>query len=342
MKAMDHYQQKKIALYAIIVIIAIVGYAFSPLILIFFGVLYAIRFALTTLTFDIKDKNVVITGCDTGFGNLLAKKLDQAGVRVFASCLTPSGLASLKESLSSRSVVLSLDITDEKSVDQFSEKVIRSCGNSGLWALVNNAGILDGTVVDLTPLSTYRKVMDVNFFGHVAVTRKFLRCIKKSKGRIINMTSIAGRFSGPAFSSYSASKYAMESFSDSLRVEMRQWGVQVIIMEPGSMITPLFTGASSSANKFFQMADKETQDEYGDEWVATTTKLLGGADIIAGEPDIVVNGYIQAISSRYPWHRYQLGLDATVLYLASHLPSYLVDLFFGLPLPVPRVLSKRK
>jgi len=297
---------------------------------------------LTTLTLDIKDKNVVITGCDTGFGNLLAKRLDQSGVRVFASCLTPSGLASLKESLSSRAVVLSLDVTDEKSVEQFSETVIQTCGSNGVWALVNNAGILDGTVVDLTPVSTYKKVMEVNFFGHVAITRKFLRSIKKTKGRIVNMASIAGRFSGPAFSAYSASKYAMESFSDSLRVEMRQWGVQVVLIEPGSMSTPLFTSAPSLANKYFQIADKETQEEYGDEWVTTTTKLLSSSDMIAGDPNIVVDAYVKAISSKYPWHRYQLGLDATVLYLSSHIPSYLTDLGFGLPLPVPRALKKRK
>jgi len=122
---------------------------------------------------DMKGKVIFISGCDTGFGNMLAKKLDDLGAHVIASCLTESGAKELIKQCSENLETVMLDITNQDNIDHVYDHVSRKYEN-GIYAIINNAGIAKGFFAELTPMSDYRLVMDINFFGHVAVTKKIL------------------------------------------------------------------------------------------------------------------------------------------------------------------------
>ncbi|XP_050778973.1 17-beta-hydroxysteroid dehydrogenase type 2 isoform X3 [Gopherus flavomarginatus] len=143
----------------------------------------------------VDNKAVLITGSDSGFGHALAKYLDNLGFVVFAGVLNEkgSGAEELKRSCSQRLCVLQLDITSSAQIKEAYLKISEMVQNTGLWGVVNNAGILgfpaDG---ELLPMSVYKQCMDVNFFGHVETTKMFLPLLRKSKGRLINISSMAG------------------------------------------------------------------------------------------------------------------------------------------------------
>ncbi|GBN92043.1 Estradiol 17-beta-dehydrogenase 2, partial [Araneus ventricosus] len=173
-------------------------------------------------------------GCDTGFGNALAKRLDSKGFHVFATCLFPTGAGAmdLKASCSNRLHVLYMDVTKDESVKKAFEYVKEHLGSSKLWAVVNNAGILKGFSVDFSSVDDFRDCIDVNFLGSVRVTKAFLPLLRQTKGRIVNVTSSSGEIPLPFFTPYTASKYAAVGFTDCLRFELDTWGISVVSIEP--------------------------------------------------------------------------------------------------------------
>ncbi|XP_030052531.1 retinol dehydrogenase 16-like isoform X2 [Microcaecilia unicolor] len=169
---------------------------------------------------NLTDKYVFITGCDSGFGNLLACQLDGQGLRVLAACLTQRGAEQLKEGTSQRLQTIILDVTDSESVAAAANWVKLQVGDRGLWGLVNNAGIsLPSLPNEWLLKDDFLKILNVNLLGLIDVTLSLLPLIRKAKGRIVNVSSMAGRISLVG-GGYSISKYGVEAFSDSLRREL--------------------------------------------------------------------------------------------------------------------------
>uniref|UniRef100_A0A672QE79 Estradiol 17-beta-dehydrogenase 2-like n=1 Tax=Sinocyclocheilus grahami TaxID=75366 RepID=A0A672QE79_SINGR len=177
---------------------------------------------------------VLVSGCDSGFGHDLARFLDSAGMRVFAGLLDElsPGALKLKKDASPNLTVLQLDITNI--CIQTSALMLFFMTHllwTGLWALVNNAGVLgymcDGEIL---PIKMYKKCLDVNFIGSVEITQAFLPLIRQSKGRLIKVPL-------PGFAGYGASKAALISFNGAIRQELSRWGVKVIIIQPGAFKT---------------------------------------------------------------------------------------------------------
>ena len=167
-------------------------------------------------------KYIFISGCDTGIGHTLAIRLDRLGFNVIASVLNSNYIVILQSKLSSRSTVFHLDITKQDQIDTVYHLV--KTKTDTLYALVNNAGIIVHGCIDWTSMETIREVMNVNFFGHVAMTKTFLPLLlTKSKCRIVNVGSATGFFTFPNTSAYSASKHALNAFTDCLRREMAPW-----------------------------------------------------------------------------------------------------------------------
>lgn len=166
---------------------------------------------------DKGNKYVYITGCDSGFGNLLARHLDKEGFRVIASCYTEKGEESLKKSCSSNLITTHLDVRSKESVAKVAAMIKDKVGERGLWAVVNNAGVsVPSAPCDWLTIDDYKSMMDVNLNGVIAVTLSVLPLIKKARGRVVNVASVFGRISatgGP----YTVSKYGVEAFNDSLR-----------------------------------------------------------------------------------------------------------------------------
>lgn len=186
----------------------------------------------------IKDKVVFITGCDGGFGNDLAKFLDSRGALVFAGCLNDKsdGVLTLKKHCSNNLKVVKLDVTSDNDVAKAVEAIETFLRESSkeLWALVNNAGLNFLGEVEWTPLHLFEKVLNVNMYGTIRMTKAFLPFLRKSQGRLINVTSVKGRLSYPGNGPYTMSKHAISTFTDQLRMELKPFKVKVILEEPGN------------------------------------------------------------------------------------------------------------
>jgi len=291
------------------------------------------------------NKVVLISGCDSGFGKLSALQLSSKGCTVLAGCYTNEGIQSLNAEKRSNLIPFSLDITKQKSIDDAVKLVNKYCKDQGLWALINNAGIAHGAEVDLLPLQGMRDLLEVNFFGHVAMTQALLTFIKKSKGRIINTASVAGRgIAIPRLTSYVVSKRAIEGFNDCLRIELKPWGINVIVIEPGYMGTEIFANARLLHVEWRRNIPKEKIEEYGDVYFnELESQAASRRTRKIGDPQLVSDAYTHAVLSSYPKQRYLVGTDAWLIFSWLPLvPSWLGDIIISYlsPMPVPLVLRK--
>ncbi|CAF3806979.1 unnamed protein product [Adineta steineri] len=274
-----------------------------------------------------KDKYVLISGCDTGFGHTLAIELDKQGFNVLAGVYTSNNIIILQNKLSPKATVFQLDITKQEDIDSAYE-LIRKKTNT-LHALVNNAGVGIPGYIDWITLESMRKTMDVNFFGHVAMTKTFLPLlISKRNSRVINITSVAGILAGPNLSAYAASKYALESFSDCLRREMYRWNLRVSIIEPGFMKTPIIEGVRKPFDDFWKELTNDVQERWGKDSLNEIYDGPGRNIFIkhAEDPMKVVRALQHAVMNTNPHIRYQPGCQSSLFfYPLSMLPAWLVD-----------------
>ncbi len=190
---------------------------------------------------DVTDKYVLVTGCDSGFGNLLARYLGQKrGCHVIAACLTEGGVEALERGAPKGTVTgIVMDVTDTESIRLARDKVATIVDDKGLWGLVNNAGIAGiPAPYHWLKKQEIQRVLDVNLMGTIEVTNEFFPLIRRAKGRIVNVASTMAVLPA-ATGGYSISKIGVEAFSDALRVTCRAFGVTVHILEPGFFQTNL-------------------------------------------------------------------------------------------------------
>ncbi|KAM8804163.1 retinol dehydrogenase 5 isoform 1-T4 [Rhynchonycteris naso] len=286
------------------------------------------------------DAFVFITGCDSGFGRLLALRLDQKGFRVLASCLTPSGAEDLQRVASSRLHTTLLDVTDPQSVQQAAKWVETYVGESGLFGLVNNAGVAG--IIGPTPWLTqddFHRVLNVNTLGPIRVTLALLPLLQQARGRVINITSVLGRLAANG-GGYCVSKFGLEAFSDSLRRDMAPFGVRVSIVEPGFFQTPV-TNLDSLENTLkacWARLPPATRADYGDAFLTKYLKVQQRVMKLICNPDLtkVSRCLEHALTACHPRTRYSPGWDAKLLWLpASYLPASLVDAVLTSILPKP-------
>ena len=186
-------------------------------------------------------RSVVITGCSTGIGRASALRMDSIGWRVFAGVRKEADAESLSKAGSSRLVPLILDVADQATIDASRKTVASELVDGALHGLVNNAGITVQGPLEYLPLDEMRKQMEVNVTGQIAVTQAFLPYLRTARGRIVFMSSIAGRAPAlPFIAPYSASKKALEAIGESLKVELMADGIGVSLIEPGSIATEIW------------------------------------------------------------------------------------------------------
>lgn len=274
-------------------------------------------------------KSVVISGCDTGFGHGVAVQLDKLGFTVFAGVYAPDsqGAKQLKQKLSNRSHIVKLDITKQIDIDNLVNYVKQH--TNSVYALINNAGIGAGGLIDWIDMNHVRTVMEVNFFGHVAMTKSFLPLITASPGnRVINLCSVAGYLASVGMMAYSSSKFAMEAFSDSLRREMLMWDIKVSIIEPGFMKTPIVEGHSDKLLQLWNGLDSTTRRRYGEGFGEELVQAHTKGDVLlkhAEDPILVVNDIVHAVQSTSPKIRYRPGWQSSrLLFPISMLPAWYV------------------
>jgi NAD(P)-dependent dehydrogenase (short-subunit alcohol dehydrogenase family) len=288
------------------------------------------QYLFSASNIDARDKYVLISGCDTGFGHALALALDADGYHVFVGIFNPANRASLIERLSSRAIVFELDVTRQDHIDAAYELVISKTNK--LHALVNNAGIGKGGLIDWTSNEFIRSLMEVNFFGHVAMTKALLPLLTvKRHSRIVNVCSVAGFLSGPATSAYSSSKYALEAFSDCLRREMAPWGLHVSIIEPGMMRTPIIDGLDRALHDLWISTSNDIKERWGEEFFSDQLQKAQSNPFIeyAEDPMLVIDALRHAVMNTKPKLRYRPGWQSQVFFLLSMGPAWLVDVLMA-------------
>jgi len=268
---------------------------------------------------------VVVTGTSTGIGAACALHLDRLGFRIFAGVRKEKDGETLIQKTSGRITPLLIDVTDEASTTAAADIVAKAVGDVGLFGLVNNAGIVVGGPLEFLPLSEIRKQFEVNVFGQIAVIQAFLPLLRESRGRIVNMGSIAGRIAFPFIGPYSASKFAFEAITDALRVELMPWGISVSIIEPGDVATPIWRKSFAAAEKRAQNFPPQAVDLYGSSLKAV--RIAAGKAAAAGiDPDIVARAVAHALTARNPKTRYPVGHDVRLRALLKNvLPDRLFD-----------------
>ncbi|XP_058164277.1 retinol dehydrogenase 16 [Dasypus novemcinctus] len=275
------------------------------------------------------DKYVLITGCDSGFGNLLARQLDLRGLRVLAACLTEKGAEQLRNQTSERLETVILDVTETESIAAATQWVKERVGDRGLWGLVNNAGIsMPSAPNEWLTKQDFVKILDVNLLGLIDVTLSLVPLLRKARGRVVNVSSVMGRlalFGG----GYCISKYGVEAFSDSLRRELSYFGVKVAMIEPGYFKTGIASKERfvQSFQELWDRASMEIKETYGQAFFAAYIKACDALEEKC-EVDLtlVTDCMEHALISCHPRTRYSAGWDAKLIYLPmSYMPTFLVD-----------------
>ena len=254
---------------------------------------------------------VLVTGASSGIGRATALHLAEKGYRVFAGVRKQKDADSLEAEASGDLTPVKLDVAKAADIEAAEKKVRRAVGKEGLYGLVNNAGIGDGGPVEFVPIEDFKRVIDVNLTGQVAMTQAFLPLIRRATGRIVFITSIGGKIATPFMSPYHASKFGLEAVADSLRREVKPWGIEVIVIEPGNIATEIWQKGAESADVQRQNAPAEAQRLYGAQ-IDRFEEVLKEADTRGIEPVKVGKVIRRALEARRPRTRYLVGSDAKV------------------------------
>jgi NAD(P)-dependent dehydrogenase (short-subunit alcohol dehydrogenase family) len=286
-------------------------------------------------------KVVFVTGCDSGFGAALVRRLASTpGYAVIAGCLTADGCAATLTGVTG-CFAIRLDVTQATSIRRAVAEVQRICdeiGDGTLHALVNNAGILSFSPVEWQGGDAYRRVMDVNFHGAVDMTLACLPLLREGAGgRVVNVCSVVSHLSIPFTSSYCASKAALLSFSDGLRRELRFGASRVSVhcIVPGFFATGLLStsGMSAALRSAWQSAPAAVQQAHGGGRALERVESTLGAISLFASSDMqpVVDAMAHAVTSVWAREVYRVGADArTVWPLVSAAPAWLADLALSL------------
>jgi NAD(P)-dependent dehydrogenase (short-subunit alcohol dehydrogenase family) len=273
---------------------------------------------------------VIVTGGSSGLGLETALHLAQRGFRVYATMRDLGRKGDVEAQAAQRGTslrTLQLDVTDRASIDAAVQTVVEEAG--GIFGLINNAGTgLRGCVEDLT-VAEIRAVFETNFLGTVSMAQSVLPHMRAARrGRVVFMSSIAGRLGSPGLSAYCATKFAVEGLAETLNQEIVPFGLRAILIEPGIIDTPhwhtsnrgVAAGALNPASPYHATFQKQ---EVQAEKIVRSSR---------NRPSDVARAIHQALTSRNPKMRYVVGQPASILLtLRRHIPGELFDrIYFGM------------
>src|ERR687897_2002260 len=266
---------------------------------------------------------VLVTGASSGIGEATAIHLREVGFAPIAGVRKDEDAERL-EGLGLRTV--KLDVTEAAGIAAARQPP----GDEPLTGLVNNAGIAVGAPLEFLPIDRLRQQLEVNLIGQIAVTQAFLPALRRAPGRIVNVSSIGGRVALPLVGAYNASKFGLEGASDSLRRELRPHGVDVILIEPGGVKTPIWKKGAELADEMLEEVPPESERLYGRIIAAVRTGTQRIARETGIEPSEVAEVIGRALTSSRPRARYLVGSDAKQrAVMAKLLPARMMDRLIG-------------
>jgi NAD(P)-dependent dehydrogenase (short-subunit alcohol dehydrogenase family) len=263
-------------------------------------------------------RSALVTGSSTGIGRATALRLDRDGWRVFAGVRREEDAESLRAEGSDRLVPVMLDVTDAAQVAAAAESIGEKVGEAGLDGLVNNAGIAVLSPLETVPLEDFRRQIEVNLTGQVAVTQATLPLVRRATGRVVFVSSIGGRMALPFGAPYHAAKFGVEAVADCLRQELRPWKIGVAVIEPGSIDTPIWERGERIADELAARAPAAQEELYGKtiERFRSAVRRTAERGIA---PDKVATAVAHALTAHRPRTRYVVGVDARGQALLSRL-----------------------
>jgi NAD(P)-dependent dehydrogenase (short-subunit alcohol dehydrogenase family) len=270
---------------------------------------------------------VVVTGASTGIGEASARHLSSLGFDVFAGVRKDEDA---ERAASNGLKAVKLDVTDPASVESARAEVEAALDGGRLAGLVNNAGVaISGPIEFISPDELTRQ-LDINVVGQVRVTQAFMKLLRRHRGRVVNISSIGGRIALPLVGPYAASKFALEAVSDSLRREVRGQGIEVVVVEPGAIKTPIWGKGNAAADAMLADAPPEAEQLYGGMIRALRAETVKIEEERGLPPEEVAKAVGEAMSARKPKTRYLVGRDAKMrAAMAKRLPDRVMDSLIG-------------
>lgn len=254
------------------------------------------------------DNSILITGCSSGIGLAAAKRLHQLGYQVFATCRKPEDVSKL-QALGLEAYAL--DICDSAMIAKVLDEILAKTQGT-LDALFNNAGIVQAGAIEDLSLAAIRQQFETNVFGQIEMIKAVLPIMRKQRfGRIVQNSSILGQFALPYRGAYNASKFAIEGFIDTLRLELAKTPIEVILIEPGAIKTSL----RDNAKLRFQQNINSEQSLHRENYQNMLEHFFarGGRLNQALSPEAVVKVLVRALTSPHPKARYYIGLPAHLI-----------------------------
>ena len=268
-------------------------------------------------------KTVVITGASSGIGHACVWRMSRAGWRVFATVRQQSDRDRLRSEKNVYPVIM--DVEKPATISAAAAEIRSQLNGGGLDGLVNVAGIGMVRPIEYAPMEDVREIFEINFFGQVATMQAFCAMVRQNRGRIVNITSVGVNLAIPFGGLLNSSKCALGMLSDTLRLELRRFGVRVIAIEPGSISTPAVDKTLGNLEQVIASLPADAQQSYG-AMIRSVGRRGYAMEKSGSSPDVVAVRVHDALTSPRPRIRYRVGKHAKLLAtLARILPESVFD-----------------
>jgi NAD(P)-dependent dehydrogenase (short-subunit alcohol dehydrogenase family) len=258
-------------------------------------------------------KTAAITGCDSGIGASLARMFADEGYRVIISYLDRHPFEGTPNVVAGK-----LDLRDEGQIISFAALVEKHCREKdSLDYFINNAGVALGGPFENIPLDVYREVFEINFFGLISLTRKIIPCLMRSRGRLVINGSMAGRIALPFLSPYTASKFALEGWCDSIRRELNPFGIRTILLEPGGIATPIWNKALEQDASFADRKYSVSLQKFRENFIMAGNRGMN--------TDSAAAQIFRFITRKKPGTRYIIAQSRLLSFMETLIPDSLLD-----------------
>jgi NAD(P)-dependent dehydrogenase (short-subunit alcohol dehydrogenase family) len=266
---------------------------------------------------------VIVTGASGGIGAATARELARRGFHVLAGVRRDRDADAIRGPGIEPLIV---DITNPDHVRALAARVHGDPQGRAVRALVNNAAIQANVPIEVFAIDQWRRMFEVNLFGQIAVTQALLPSLIRSKGRVVNISSVGGKVAMAAYGPYAGTKFALEAVSDSLRRELAPFGVQVVVVEPGAVRTEMLGRAIATTHDLVSAMTPEQSQRYSGLMLAVNTQAASVTEESGLPANAAAKVIAKAITARKPHTRYTVGRDAAMITcLARILPDRMLD-----------------
>jgi NAD(P)-dependent dehydrogenase (short-subunit alcohol dehydrogenase family) len=269
--------------------------------------------------------HVVVTGASSGIGRATALRLAAGGHHVFAGVRKPADGTALQQSTAGELTPLLLDLTDPAQITAAADTIAGHTGTAGLNGLVNNAGIGLFGPLELIPIEQFRRLLEVNLTGQLAVTQVLLPLLRQARGRIVLIGSIGARFTPPFVGALAASKSALATIGEALRQELAPWDIRVVVIEPASVRTEAVDKLQRDAQQLLDQATPDGRALYQDAFRRLVATFAAQHEQ-GSPPEVVARAVARALTTPRPRAHYLVGKNSRrMAILAAALPTQVLD-----------------